>query len=454
MGQFVQVDTETLRCWFVGQIILIKKDVGDGHIVAEVTEYDSLLGKLTFEVINRSGIGEHSSWNISLTGEVGPIGPMGPTGPVGKESNSLANSFLITATNTIYGNAENVIDGDTGTYWETLVYYAGDDHWDKVKLLIQSGDLNNPTQFTDNSSSPHLISRHGDTTYTSAESKWEGGNSIYYDGDEDYLTLADSEDWYFGNEDFTIEGWVYLKGTLGNTFSVFNQGNAGASSDSSFNIWWDQYWRAGIYVSDGVTPAGWDEWNINTHEFLADTWYHIAAVRNGDILKLYVNGEATSETTLPNDWYIGDSTRALEIGDGMGGEYHYGYTDNLRITKGLARYTQDFTRPSEAFLTGVEVKNTPILKIDHGSNVQKTIHKYYFVINDGDSALAPNTWNFQASNDDASWETLDTRYNQSFSSGTYNYTFINTGSFRYYRMEFISGNSSTVKLSKMGFAGE
>ena len=74
---------------------------------------------------------------------------------------------------------------------------------------------------------------------------------------------------------------------------------------------------------------------------------HLALVRNGSTLTLYVNGvsEATSTQTAAvvgtaNRWWIGTA------GDSIAGSYFNGYVDDLRVTNGIARYTANFTPPT------------------------------------------------------------------------------------------------------------
>jgi len=219
-------------------------------------------------------------------------------------------------------------------------------HWDRsaeatpdtnVKLLVADGAM------TDSTSNSHTLTAYG-AMNDAATTKFSSSGSIWFDGSNDYVTIPDSDDWNFGSGDFTVECWLYFINPNAGA-GVVNQSNPGASSDSSWIIWMDAS-GIGMYLSDG---SGWDYSQINTTAKSAGQWYHVAAVRNGTSLKMYVNGTATGETTLPGGWSVGNSSRVLELGTqaNQAGYYFKGYMEDLRITKGTAKYTADFSVPTE-----------------------------------------------------------------------------------------------------------
>src|SRR3989338_5118640 len=82
-----------------------------------------------------------------------------------------------------------------------------------------------------------------------------------------------------------------------------------------------------------------------------NTWYHIAAVRTGATIKLFIDG-----AQIGTDYNIGSSViynsngEALWIGayhSGAGGDtpggFLNGWIDEFRVTKGAARWTANFT---------------------------------------------------------------------------------------------------------------
>jgi hypothetical protein len=65
----------------------------------------------------------------------------------------------------------------------------------------------------------------------------------------------------------------------------------------------------------------------------------------------------------------------------------------------------------------------------------------------------PKDWHFQASDDNETWKTLDTRTDQTWISGQFNYAFVNTEQFRYYQYKFMEGHLPELKIRETQFIG-
>ena len=105
----------------------------------------------------------------------------------------------------------------------------------------------------------------------------------------------------------------------------------------------------------GVWPA------VTSNAISPNTWYHVAFVRNGNDWALYLNGTAENTRTVSGS-ITSSSNGALDIGRRFNGAYFVdGYMDDLRITKGLARYTSNFTPPTSAHLTSAGDVNKQII---------------------------------------------------------------------------------------------
>jgi hypothetical protein len=107
---------------------------------------------------------------------------------------------------------------------------AGVDSAD-VKLLIH-GDVGSGQNFSDSSLSNHTITAVGNTTHSTAQTKFSGG-SIYFGGATDYLSVPDSSDWAFGTDDFTIDFWFNPTSFAAYTGLIVQNPTTFGSTDSS-----------------------------------------------------------------------------------------------------------------------------------------------------------------------------------------------------------------------------
>jgi hypothetical protein len=221
---------------------------------------------------------------------------------------------------------------------------AGDAHWDKVPLLLHGSGANGSTTITDSSPSPKVVTPFGNAQISTAQSKFDG-SSIKFDGAGDYLTLADSTDWDFGTGDFTIEMFARFTTHTAVMSLLTNYQNSSTGwsvqrrSDTDTLVFGNgdpQLAAASFTPTDGV-------------------WYHVAVCRSGTSLRLFVDGIQIGSTAT-NSTNIAGSTSLLYVGGlNAGGviQNFNGHLDELRVTKGVARYTADFTPPTAPHPDGV-----------------------------------------------------------------------------------------------------
>jgi len=184
----------------------------------------------------------------------------------------------------------------------------------------------------------------GNAQISTTQSKF-GGSSMYFDGAGDGLRQSTSQNlnWYFGSGNMTIECWAYFNSVAG--YQTLLDFRGAAFGNSSFVLWIDAgtlSFYAGAYsVAAPVISGG----SISTGQ-----WYHITVSRFSGTTKLFLNGIQTATTA--NAWaQTFSSTDVLSIGasSNVAGNFLNGYIDDLRITKGIARYTSNFTPPTTAF---------------------------------------------------------------------------------------------------------
>jgi hypothetical protein len=226
---------------------------------------------------------------------------------------------------------------------------------------------NGATTTSDLSNSNHSVTFTGNAQVSTTQSKF-GGSSCYFDGAGDYLSLAGSSDWNYGTGDFTIEFWVYLASTSRQTLMI--PGTDTASHLSGVGI---DYNSVGTNKLGAWASSNGSSWNIinadgggngiGSTTVTQSAWHHIAFVRNGTSLKLYLDGAQEVSVTSSSSICNGSGT-TLNFGRNayLGGTFYMnGYMDEIRITKGVARYTAAFTPPTTAYLTSAGDVNKQII---------------------------------------------------------------------------------------------
>lgn len=175
----------------------------------------------------------------------------------------------------------------------------------------------------------------GDAIATTSTSKF-GAGCLYLDGTGDYLVASTSADFSLGTADYTIDMWVqFLSAPVSiNTISAHQPG-----------VWAD------ILIGYGGGALGALENSVLTCSSLwspaTSTWYHIALVRASGTTSVYVDG-----TIIASGSSVADiaSTRPMAIGGTYtAAETMRGYIDEVRVSKGVARWSSDFTPPTAAY---------------------------------------------------------------------------------------------------------
>lgn len=171
--------------------------------------------------------------------------------------------------------------------------------------------------------------------------------SVAFNGSTDYFTIPDSNLLAFGSSNFTIEAWVKTStASTADASCILSQSIAAATSDSSF--FFGVGTNAGLWISSGT---GWTYSVTSTGVNVADgSWHHVAVVRNGTSIVMYVDGVSKGTTTLSAGFTLGNSTRVVTIGCQNGtGAFFSGNVEDLRVSNGVAVYTTNFTVPAAAF---------------------------------------------------------------------------------------------------------
>ena len=214
---------------------------------------------------------------------------------------------------------------------------SGDIYFNSCSLLMHFSGSNNSTTFIDSSPNNLTVTSNNGAKITSSISKF-GGTSGFFDGTNDYISTPNTVS-NFSTGDFTIECWFYKVSTNSTLISNCTATNTD-NNYFAINAGTDY---AVIQIRDDSGQAF--AYGPST---TSNQWNHIAVTRNSGTVTVFVNGVSGTPVSITKTI----TSRLTIIGGflytGFEG-YFYGYIDELRITKGVARYTTNFTTQSVQF---------------------------------------------------------------------------------------------------------
>lgn len=213
-------------------------------------------------------------------------------------------------------------------------------------LLLHFEGADSATAFPDASTSARTATAVGNAQLDDTQARFNA-TSLYLDGDGDYVTLPDSNDWTFAG-DFTIDCWAMIE-----DFSSFYRPLFSHQTDAS-----NQYLLnviEGGTVAFGIISAGSPLLVIGSEPGVVSVgeWHHYAMVRSGNIWTIYVDGTAVASQTeavsIPN------FTSTFRIGaDGGATNVMKGWIDEFRVSN-VARWTDDFEAPGGPYNTSSDL---------------------------------------------------------------------------------------------------
>lgn len=280
-------------------------------------------------------------------------------------ADGLGRMVYLTSAYSTYSVGPYVNDG---TIWQPIqtsasagVSTVGDSYFDRVSLLMHAEGANGSTTFIDSSSANRTVTSAGGTpTISTAQQKF-GASSLNFPntGTAMYsasgLQIAGADTaggpFDFSTGDFTVEMFIRPAANqttrllIGTANALTGTGGWGIRLDTSSLVL--------LGNGNGQGSVSWS--------WTADTWYHLALCRSGSTTKIFINGSQVGGNLTPS---FGAATNgALFIAgghptDGYSASYSFnGFMDEIRITKGVARYTTNFTAPTTAFLNQAALVN-------------------------------------------------------------------------------------------------
>ena len=195
------------------------------------------------------------------------------------------------------------------------------------------------------STAKNVLETVGSAAISTTQSKF-GGSAMYCPATNGnyFLSPYNQPNFVFGTGNFTVEAWLYPTAFTNNANSPFGYGVNGGGGATWWNLEFNTSGTAIWIDNDALRLTASSNLSLNT-------WTHVAVVRTNTAVTLYYNGVSVGTTaTISN--ITGSATSRLCVMTGtqdIGGRQFIGYIDDLRITKGYARYTANFTAPTKAF---------------------------------------------------------------------------------------------------------
>ena len=210
------------------------------------------------------------------------------------------------------------------------------------KCVFASGLIDNATdvsnQINVNSAAKATTISGASIDYT--ESNFYG-TSYQFDGSNDYIkTNANSEDFNFRDGDFTIECWFNTDGGASKCLvSLWNY----VAGRRSWNVYITGSNNITLITSDDGSGNQTDRATISSGYYRSGMWNHVAFVRTGgNTYKGFINGQLAGVSDGSNTLYV-NTNDTIYIGCTNGvTEFYDGHIQDVRIYKGVAKYTDNF----------------------------------------------------------------------------------------------------------------
>ena len=253
-------------------------------------------------------------------------------------------------------------------------YVPGEPYFNLNSILLHgdgsNGGRNNT--FLDSSTNALTITRNGTPTQGTFSPFSQTGWSVLFNGSSDYITVGTSANLTLGSGSLTVEFWVWHNAS-GSAEQYFDSATNGFSLSKLANgtVQLAQSGVAAILTTSSTVSAG--------------RWNHIAVVRNGTAVDIYINGVSGATASLSTNftntsWTVGRQSAAAT-------QYLNGYLSNVRILKGTAQYTGGFNTPTSALTT--EATNTQLLFCQSNRFIDNSTNAFAITIAGGTPSIQP-----------------------------------------------------------------
>ena len=223
-----------------------------------------------------------------------------------------------------------------------------DPYSDYVSLLLHMEGLQGSKTFIDSSSNnfpvltavnfPPEAAAFSNTTLNTSIKKF-GNSSAFFDGDGDHILVAVNDQFKF-NGDFTIEMWLYPL-SFNTRMTLFD--NLTFIIGTGITLWLIE--NTGLYRVATVSS----DIGTSTSGPVLNQWNHVALVRNNGVIKIFNNCVEVLSVVNTTNFNSGGCIIGVTLPPNLNDPLYSfnGYIDDYRVTNGIARYTSNFTPPTE-----------------------------------------------------------------------------------------------------------
>lgn len=180
------------------------------------------------------------------------------------------------------------------------------------------------------------VTANGGAKVSTAEYK-VGSSSAYFNGTSDSLSFADLG---LDTDSFTIEMWFKTNSSVQYAQLIGNE-----TSSAGFTLLINNNSSTGGQIA--LYRAGGLVLSSSSGDWSDDNWHHVALTRNGTAVTLWIDG--SSYGTATNSASFSGTTMYIGRNNQHSPRNMVGYIDELRVSKGVARYTSSFTPSTSAF---------------------------------------------------------------------------------------------------------
>ncbi len=233
-------------------------------------------------------------------------------------------------------------------------FTESDPYFSSVSLLLHFNGTNNSTTFIDSSSNgltPSVVS--GNVRISTAQSRF-GVSSAFFDGET--IAPADIIRWtpqallQFPG-DVTIEMWIYPLTAVADRQTIASHSTTDPARDyftliSGINN--AGVPNHGLYFGTDRFAFDGGFGTSGTRPIISATWQHVALCRSDSTIRAFVNGSMVASAEFTGTFRL-DLLGGYFINGNFWSDAYHGYIDEFRITKGVARYTANFTPPTGPF---------------------------------------------------------------------------------------------------------